>query len=129
LQSVVQRHQVLPRFRRHHEGVVQRNRLGLAAALEGAARTSQIHQDAPHQLGGDTEEVGAVLPVHFFHVHQPQVSLIDQSSGLQGLAGPFLGYVALRQPVQLPVYNGYKLVERILLSPAPRLQQESHFVW
>jgi hypothetical protein len=59
---------------------------------------SEIHQDLPHQLGRDREEMRPVLPGGI-GIDQPQVSLIDKSGGLQGVARVLEAHVAMSQPM------------------------------
>ena len=60
-----------------------------------------IHQDPPHQAGGDGEELRAILPVRLALFHQLQVRLVDQRGGLQGVVRPFAAHVAGGQAMQL----------------------------
>ncbi len=70
----------------------------------------------------------SVLPAHATGVHQPQVSLVDQRRGLQGVVGALLAHVSMRQPVQLPVDDRDQLVESRLFSIAPSQEQLRYFV-
>jgi hypothetical protein len=48
-------------------------------------------EDTAHRLGRRGEEVPATIPVlGLVNVYQPQIGLVDQSSGLEGLAGLLL---------------------------------------
>jgi hypothetical protein len=60
--------------------------LFVSAALGSETRAGEIHQDMPHQLGGDAEEMGAVLPPHLPQINQPHIGFVDQRGGLQGMA-------------------------------------------
>ncbi|MCI0420251.1 MAG: hypothetical protein L0387_32125 [Acidobacteria bacterium] len=46
-----------------------------------------LDQDAAHQSGGDTEEMGPVLPTHIPLVYELKVGLVDEGGGLQGVIG------------------------------------------
>jgi hypothetical protein len=56
--------------------------LDFAASLEGPVTSGETYQNAPHELGRNTEEMGAVLPSHWLDAHQSQESLIHQSGRL-----------------------------------------------
>src|SRR5262249_41315679 len=63
-----------------------------------------VDEDAAHGLGGGREEVTAAVPVlGLFDVHQPQVRLVDQGGGLEGLARLLLGQPLGREPAQFVV--------------------------
>jgi hypothetical protein len=47
-----------------------------------------IDQNVPYQPGGDGHEVHPVLPIYVSLVYQPDIGLVHQSRGLQGVAGP-----------------------------------------
>ncbi len=54
-----------------------------AAALGCVALAGMVDQNAAHQLGGNTQELRAVLPSRLPLVHQPQIGFVDQCGGLQ----------------------------------------------
>ena len=81
---------------------VQRYVLHAAAALQIMA-TGVLHQDAAHDLGRDREEVGAVLPLHAFVVHQTHVRLVDQSGGLEAVAGALAFHVPVGEAMEFLV--------------------------
>ena len=56
-----------------------------------------VHQNPPHQLRGNREEVCAILPAHALVVDEAQVSFIDQGGCLQGVAGTLPAHVVLGQ--------------------------------
>jgi hypothetical protein len=52
-----------------------------------AATPRGVDQHAAHSFGGGGEEVAAAVPVRgLFRVHQSQIRLVDQGSGLKCLA-------------------------------------------
>jgi hypothetical protein len=63
----------------------------IAAAFQVMA-TRVTDQNAPHQLSGNLEEMGAILPFHALVVDQAHVSLVDQG-GLQAMTGAFSFHV------------------------------------
>ena len=81
-----------------------------------------IHQDAPDQLRGHAEEMGAVLPVDAALVDQPQVGFVHQGGGLQGVVGPFAPQVPAGQALEFAVDQRREALERLLVAIAPLLQ-------
>ena len=63
----------------------ERHPLGLAAALVGGAVARVIDEDPPHHHRGDAHELGAVRPVHLPLVDQPEIRLVHERGGLQGV--------------------------------------------
>src|SRR5262249_48404129 len=61
-----------------------------AAPLPSFLAPGVVDENAAHRFGRGGEEVSAAVPVlDLVHVHQPEVRLMDQGGGLEGLAGPF----------------------------------------
>ena len=65
---------------------------------------------------GHAHELGAVLPIGAVLVHQPEVGLVDQGGGLEGVAGPFVAHATARHAAQLPVNQRHKPLQRVLAS-------------
>jgi len=63
------------------------------AAFGREMRPRVIDEDAPHQLGGDAEELRAILPVGLMLVDQAQVRLVDQRRRLQSMIGSLAAQV------------------------------------
>jgi hypothetical protein len=61
------------------------------------ATARAIYQNAPHQLSSKREEMAAVLPMHVFLIDQPEICLMDQSSGLQGIPRILTSHVVMGQ--------------------------------
>jgi hypothetical protein len=53
-----------------------------------AARPRVIDEDPPHHHRGHANELGAVLPVHQPLVDQPEIRLVHERGGLQGVVEP-----------------------------------------
>jgi hypothetical protein len=84
-----------------------------------------VHQNAPHQLGRNGEEMGSILPLHSIVIHQAQVGFIHKGRGLEAMSGALLLHVAARQTVELVVNDGGQPVEGALVSVAPGAQERA----
>jgi len=62
-----------------------------------------VHQDPPHEVPRDSDEVRAVLPVHELAVNQAQVNLIDERGGLERMRRALPGHVMAGQTAQLVI--------------------------
>lgn len=65
-----------------------------------------VHEDAPHGLGPDGQEVGLPLPLDPVLTHQPHVGLGDQLGGLKGVLGPLPPHEPPGDPAELVVDEG-----------------------
>ncbi len=73
--------------------VVEGDLLGVAASFQGILGASVIDEDAAHELGGDAEEMGAVLPGDAGLIDELHVGLVDEGGGLQGMVGSLAAHV------------------------------------
>ena len=119
---VIQRHQVRGTVAAHHCCLLQRNVLHAAAALQ-VVTPRMLHQNAPHHLGRNREEMRAILPLHALVIHQAHVGFIDQRGGLQAVPRALALHVAARQTAQFVINDGSQLFERALVSAAPGAEQ------
>ena len=102
---------------------VEGDALDGAAALAPHARAGEIDEHAAHHLGGDGEEVNAVLPVEAAEIGEAHVGLMDEGGGLEGMVGALAGHVVAGEAAQFGVDNGRKPIEGGLVSASPCLQQ------
>ena len=91
--------------------------------LLALAGTGKLHQNPSHQLGRDGKEMGAVLPINLTGIDQSKISLIDEGTGLQDVAGSLPGHVVVSQLVQLIVDEGDELLEGFGVPAAPGPKQ------
>ena len=77
----------------------------------------------PHFTRDGGEEVSPVLPVRIVRAEQPQVHLVDQARGPQGVTGPFLPEIAGRDATQLRVHERHQLIPRLFVSAAQFSEQ------
>src|SRR6266404_8109689 len=82
-----------------------------------------INHDAPHQLRSRRDKVGAALPDRLRIVDQPQVGLVENDGGLQGVAGTFPAHVMVGEPAQFGLHQREQLLQRSLVSAAPVSEQ------
>ena len=85
-----------------------------------------LHQNAPHQLGRNGEEMSAILPLHALVIHQAHIGFVDQGRGLQAVAGTLTIHVTARQAVELVINDGGQRFERALVPVAPGAQQRAY---
>ena len=85
-----------------------------------------VDQDAPHQLGGNAEEVSAILPGHPLLADQPHVGFVDERRGLKRVPRALIAHVGGGDPAQLVVHERRQLLESIAISAAPLLQKGRH---
>ena len=77
--------------------------------LAGGFAPGLFHQQLPHGFGRRGKEVSAAIPARILLAHQPQVGIVHQSRGLQGVARGQLGHAGDRQSPKLLVQKGQKL--------------------
>jgi hypothetical protein len=97
----------------HPQLLVELKRRNTTASLLGLMGTRPIHEDMSHDLGADSEEVIAVLPVALRSLHKPNVRLVHESRGLQGVAGTFVRHIPLRDAVELMVHERNKRLQSV----------------
>ena len=68
-----------------------------------AEPTSALHQNLPHQLRTDGDEMLAVLERACALFFEPQIGLVDKGGTLQGVVGTFFSQVTMRDSPQLVV--------------------------
>src|SRR6266545_6743698 len=99
------------------------------ATLVPLAATGVVHEDHPHQLGGEAEKVRLVAPLHLATVHQPQIYLMHQSRGLERVPGILSFEVAPRDPAQLFEDQRHEPVQRRGIPFAPGQEQLGHLTF
>ncbi len=82
------------------------------AALGRVACTGVIHQDAAHELRGESEEVRAILPGRPPLIHKAEVELVNESGRNERVIDTFASQLAGRNPPQFTVNHGQQLLER-----------------
>ena len=85
-----------------------------------------FHQNAPHQLGRNGEEMGSILPLHALIIHEAHVGFVDQGGSLQAVAGALVFHVAARQAAKLVIDDGGQPVEGALVATAPGAEKRAY---
>ena len=67
--------------------------------------------------------MGAILPVDLTLVNQPQVDLVNEGGGLQGMVGPLAPNLAGGNPVKFRVNERQQLIERGTVATTPGTEQ------
>ena len=73
-----------------------------------------VDEDAPHRLGGDREEVRAVLVPGPVLIDEAQIGLVDERGRLQRVFRPLFGQVFLCDAPEIRVDQGKEPVDRSL---------------
>jgi len=73
---------------------------------ESSWKNPSSRPDAAHHLRGHGEEVVPALPVHPGDIDQPQVRLVDERGGLEGMVRALVAHVAVRDPSKFRVDKG-----------------------
>ena len=116
---------------RQHGGFVQIHFERRSIASPRAARASGVHQNPPHHLGRDGEELRARVPFDVGHVHQAEVDLMDQCGRLQCIALGFVFHVAAGHPAQFRIDVLREAGQGGFVAAAPSYQEIRDFrrVW
>ena len=86
-----------------------------------------IDQDPAHDLRRHAEKVRPILPIDLPLVDEPEVHLVDQGRGLQGVVGPLAPKLARRHATELRVDQRQQLIERSLVAATPIAEQRRDF--
>jgi hypothetical protein len=78
-----------------------------------------IDEDLAHEIGSQCDEVAPVLHLRRTLVDQPHVGLVNERSGLQGMARALPPQMALRDSVQLLVYKRQETLQGSVISGSP----------
>ena len=82
-----------------------------------------VHQDSPHHLRRNREEVAAVLPVHVALAEQLHVGFVDHGRGLEAIGSPFAGQLPRGEQPQFLINDRNEPIECIAVAALPVLQQ------
>src|SRR5262249_59843137 len=103
--------------------LVQRGLANRAASFLVPLRTGEIDENPPHQLSGQSKELGTTAQMEPTTVDEPQVRLVHQSRGLESMLRPFTSHIMASQPAEMIVHDGRELTKRVCVAAFPRQQQ------
>ena len=105
--------------------------LGGAASFFRLPAASMAHENAPHHLRGDAEELRAILPAHFILIDEPEINLVHQGGGLQSVIRAFPAEETDRLPVEFLVDQRKQRLERARITASPGNQPPGYLssVW
>src|SRR5271170_3261890 len=87
-----------------------------------------VDQNTPHQLGSNPIELSAALPMGRMLANQLEISLVNQSRGLKGMARPLAPHIPAGQPFELVIDQRNKLFLSGLV-PIRHFDQQGRHVW
>jgi len=87
-----------------------------------------VDQYAPHHLGRNCEEMGAILPLHALVVNQTHVGFIYQGSGLERVAWALALHEVVSQATKLFINDRGQAIERALVSFTPGAEEPAYVV-
>src|SRR5262249_22717741 len=83
-----------------------------------------LDEDPPHGLGGGGEEVAAAVEV--LVTHQPQIGLMDQRGGVEGMAGGFRGQARGGELPQLVVDERQEVGSSLAVAGSGSVKEAGH---
>jgi hypothetical protein len=93
-----------------------------AAPLRPGLAPRLFDQDVAHGTGGGEEEVLPALPAHGAVAGDPQIGLVDQGSGLEGLTRRLVGQLLGGELAQLVVDERQQFGRRLSVPGLRRLK-------
>ena len=92
------------------------------------SRSREVNQDATHEAGTKSIEMGTILPVNVLNIHQSKVDLVNQGRCLEGVTRSFGDHVPLSEPMELAVNHRHELLERLFVPRPPSLEEPRYLV-
>ena len=84
------------------EVVVHLDALKAAGAAFGVVLAGIVDEDLAHDVGGEADEVGAVVPVNVF-AGEADIGFVDEGGGLEGVVGALAAHIGLCEAVELGI--------------------------
>ncbi len=113
-------------LRAGQHGLIERHALAVAAALGGITRPRTLHQDLPHHVGGDGEEVRAVVRGQVAAGRQAQPGLVDQPRRVEGAPGMFAPHLTARDAAEFVVDQRQQRRQRVAVAGPRAFEQHRH---
>jgi hypothetical protein len=90
--------------------------------LRGVAVACKIHQDPPHQVGGDSVKLLPIVKLSGA-VNQAKVGFMNQRRALQGVIHTLVPQVVARHTAQFAVNQRYQRIKRFFVASFPLAKQ------
>ena len=126
LQGIVERDQIDAPLRGRRERFVEGKLVPSASAFFRAMGPSIVHENAPHDLGGHTEKMGAVLPRGGALIDEAQISFMDEAGRLQGVVRAFSLQILAGELAQFFVDERHEASRCLAVASAPIDKHASH---
>jgi hypothetical protein len=78
-----------------------------------------VHEDAPHYLGTQRQEMSPVFAVYSSGAFQLEIRLVGERGGLEALAGAPMRKVVVRDPTQFRINQLDQMVQRVPIAGVP----------
>src|SRR5215470_1069775 len=127
VQGLIQRKQICGAFRLEQQSFFQWQDCDTGAAFDAKMSAGMIHQNLSHGPGSDGKKVGAVLPLNFSLSGELEISLIDQSGGLQCMAGTLVTKEAGGHPSEVTIHERRERIESVFVALTPANQDAGNF--
>jgi hypothetical protein len=101
--GLVQRQEFLQALDLRKNVLVEGHAPNVPSTLGRRSFPCMIHQDLPHQVRGNSDEVSAILPGLIGLFHEAEIRFINQGRRLEGMAGPLPAQISCRNAPQLVI--------------------------
>src|SRR5260370_4041374 len=98
----------------------------MPSALQRVVCATVVNQDAPHEPGGNPEEMTAILPSLRRLVHQPEVGFMNEVCWLQRMPPALASQVRRGQTTELTVDQWNKVGQTVTITGRDIVQQPRH---
>lgn len=102
-ESLIERQQHSGAFLHGKFGLLERDSLPRAGALQGVVAPGVVDEDASHGSGGDGKEVRPIERTQAVDGGQPQVGLVDEPGGVERVVVTFQAKLSVSDAAQLVV--------------------------
>src|SRR5438128_3531374 len=100
-------------------GIAQRETTLAAAAFSRLPAARMINQDIANQMGGQSEELRAMLPVDALLLDQSQIDFVDNDRRLQRDIRRLAAQVAFGESAKLIINQRHQLIARQIITITP----------
>lgn len=127
IQSLMQGKQLPVVHTRGEIEAVEIHALRSAAMPQIIFASCVVDQDAAHRLSGGGKKMSPVLPLRLLIATQAQPSFVNESGGLQGLAGILTGHFLRGELAQFLIDQRQEFVRRLRIALIQALKDDSEF--